>query len=65
MPTARLPLSESKKKARTSENRHSRRFGDLEAEGSLARRLTMTPPIGQEEAKDRGFFEEALAGPGG
>ena len=35
-----------------------------EAKDILARRGTMTPAIGQEEAMERGFLEEALARPG-
>jgi hypothetical protein len=36
-----------------------------EAEVSLPRRGTMMPAIGQEEANDGGFLEEAPALPGG
>jgi hypothetical protein len=37
----------------------------LKAEVGLPRRGTMMPAIGQEEAKDSGFLEEAPARPGG
>ncbi len=38
----------------------------VETEVGLPRRGTMTTPaIGQQEAKNRGFLEEALARPGG
>jgi hypothetical protein len=42
-------------------------FGEfLETEVGLPRRGTMTTPaIGQQEANNRGFLEEALARPGG
>jgi len=38
---------------------------DAETEVELPRRGTMRLAIGQQEAKDRGFLEEALARPGG
>jgi hypothetical protein len=38
---------------------------DPETEVGLLRCGTMTPAIGQQEAKDRGFLEEALTCPGG
>jgi hypothetical protein len=43
----------------------STNFRELEAEVTLPRRPTMTPAMDQEEAKDRGFPEEAPARPGG
>jgi hypothetical protein len=38
---------------------------DPETEVGLLRCGTMTPAIGQQEAKRRGFLEEALTCPGG
>jgi hypothetical protein len=43
----------------------STNFRELEAEVILPRRGTITPAMDQEEAKNRGFLEEAPARPGG
>ena len=64
--SARVYCNEGLTEAATSENAVWAKFAALPAtEVGVPRRGTMRLALGQREAKERGFLEEALARPGG